>query len=174
MNSTMSEHLDTGIHRLADTVTYICDCDACLRKNKGKPKQVPRTTYFRHKPSRLARIFPPPLPAEAAAPILVPSSSAILMPSSSAMPVPSSSAILVPSSSAMPVPSSSKRTMEAPDDQEQPPTAKHKPNLLDAALVDLSDSIEPDDVFDGTIAIDGTEGASIILQHRSMRYLLIE
>lgn len=76
MDFTTSESLEAGIHRLANgTDTHICDCDACLRKNKGKPKQVPRTTYFRHKPSRIARLFPPPLPAQAAAPIPGPSSS---------------------------------------------------------------------------------------------------
>ncbi|KAG1762379.1 hypothetical protein EV702DRAFT_1163929, partial [Suillus placidus] len=43
--------------------------------NKGKPKHVPRTTYFRHKPNRVARHFPPPLPAQTPAPIPAPSSS---------------------------------------------------------------------------------------------------
>ncbi|KAG2061619.1 hypothetical protein BDR06DRAFT_1042008 [Suillus hirtellus] len=53
----------------------MCDCDACLQKNKGKPKHVPQTTYFQHKPNRVARLFPPPLPAQTPAPILAPSSS---------------------------------------------------------------------------------------------------
>jgi hypothetical protein len=67
MDLTKSESLKAGIHRLANGIdAHICDCDACLRKNKGKPKNVPRTTYFRHKPSRIARLFPPPLPAQAA------------------------------------------------------------------------------------------------------------
>ncbi|KAG2366138.1 hypothetical protein BDR07DRAFT_1607097 [Suillus spraguei] len=69
MDLTKSESLEAGIHRLANgTDAHICDCDACLRKNKGKPKNVPRTTYFRHKPSRVARLFPPPTPAPLPAP----------------------------------------------------------------------------------------------------------
>ncbi|KAG1762071.1 hypothetical protein EDD22DRAFT_953442 [Suillus occidentalis] len=76
MNFITSESLEAGIHRLANgTDIHICDCDACLRKNKGKPKHVPRTTYFRHKPNRVARLFPPPLPAQIPAPIPAPSSS---------------------------------------------------------------------------------------------------
>jgi len=52
---------EAGTHRLGDGQDiHICDCDACLRKNGGEPKQVPRTTYFRHRSSRLARLFPPP------------------------------------------------------------------------------------------------------------------
>jgi hypothetical protein len=52
-----------GIYELhGGTKIHICDCDTCLRKHGGKPKQVHRNTYFAHKPARTARLFPPPPP----------------------------------------------------------------------------------------------------------------
>ncbi|KAG0705819.1 hypothetical protein DFH29DRAFT_250306 [Suillus ampliporus] len=58
----MDVNLEAGIHQLDHATIYICDCDVCLRKNRGQPKQVKRTTYYGHRNSRLSRHRPQPLP----------------------------------------------------------------------------------------------------------------
>ncbi|KAG2073939.1 hypothetical protein BDR04DRAFT_1116038 [Suillus decipiens] len=59
-----------GIHRLEDgTNIYVCDCPSCLLKNVGKPKQVHRNTYFKHKPGRLADLPSFPLSPSVPQPI---------------------------------------------------------------------------------------------------------
>lgn len=59
-----SQHMDlkAGIHRLNDTVIYVCDCEVCLCKNFGKPKTVKWTTYYAHRPSRITPQHPLPRP----------------------------------------------------------------------------------------------------------------
>lgn len=56
------DSIEAGAHRLDDgTTIHVCDCNSCLRKTGGRNLRVSKATYFRHKPSRLASIFLPPL-----------------------------------------------------------------------------------------------------------------
>ncbi|KAG2363219.1 hypothetical protein BDR07DRAFT_1375944 [Suillus spraguei] len=58
----MDSILQAGVHRLDDgTIIHVCDCSSCLRKTGGRTSRVSKATYFRHKPSRLASIFLPPV-----------------------------------------------------------------------------------------------------------------
>jgi hypothetical protein len=96
------DNLQAGIYRPHDTaVVYVCDCDVCLRKNCGKPKQVKRTAYYEHRPGRLAKhnalppsIAPlmPPIPQilVASEPLAVPEPSSSKRPSPSETDEPSS------------------------------------------------------------------------------------
>ncbi|KAG1724380.1 uncharacterized protein EDB91DRAFT_1255243 [Suillus paluster] len=61
------DSIKAGAHRLDDgTTIYVCDCSTCLHKTGGQNTQVSRATCFRHKPTKLATIFLPPLPLDIA------------------------------------------------------------------------------------------------------------